>query len=190
MAGGRNRCELLSLRHRHRLLRQFQKEIQPAVSAMQPPYPIFSSVIKLNEYSPALTQGLPKDWNLSPKKNRIRRGKISEDCHVCHRCQCCDQESGKIYEDGQVCHLCQCCDQESGRKRKQAISAICDDCHVCHLCHLWRLLLCVLLYRASMESLPCLEDDHNKLNKTKTKSAHLCWRERDGACMVCQEMEM
>ena len=40
---------------------------------MQPPYPIFSSVIKLNEYSPALTQGLPKDWNLSPKKNRIRK---------------------------------------------------------------------------------------------------------------------
>ena len=156
------RCELLSLRHRHRLLRQFPKEIQPADSAMQPPYPIFSSVIKLNGYSPALTpKGLPKDWNLSPKKNRIRKGKISEDCHVCH--------------------LCQYCHQESGRKRKQAISAICEDCHVCHLCHLchlWRLLLCILLCRASMESLPCLEDDHNKLNKKKQECASLLERTR------------
>jgi hypothetical protein len=31
------RCELLSLRHRHRLLRHFLKEIQPAVSAVHPP---------------------------------------------------------------------------------------------------------------------------------------------------------
>ena len=43
----------------------------------------------------ALTpNGLPKDWNLSPKKNRIRKRKqaisaISQDCHVCHLCHLC-----------------------------------------------------------------------------------------------------
>ena len=72
------------------------------------------------------------------------------------------------------------------RKRKQAISAQVDIDRA----NEDRLVLCVLLYRASMETLSCLVDDHSNRNQNKNKSAHRCWRARDGECMVCQEMEM
>ena len=55
--------------------------------------------------------------------------------------------------------------KNQNRKRKQAISA---RFHI-HRAYEDRLVLCVLLYRASMETLSCLEDDHSNLNKKKPR---------------------